>query len=280
MAGFTIFVSASLAYLPAYEIPLYPFAYWFESVYCLILVYIIVRHRMLDIETVLHKTLLWLSTSVLAFVPVAASVYFLHSALVGLQRFAFVAVVLVLVGASIWLYSLLQPRIDHLFQRKKHGYREALDRFMEVAITMNDREKLAQATRDTIGGTIYALRVRCFWASQNVFRESAGTSSPAPMDLTLGDGLVRHMIRHRELIERDLLAMLLFTDGVTEAVQGQRGAGDARRRPEMFGQGRLEGLLADMHRDSIQTVKARLVSALEAFCCNDDVTFLLVQRTC
>jgi serine phosphatase RsbU (regulator of sigma subunit) len=204
MAGFTIFVSASLAYLPAYEIPLYPFAYWFESVYCLTLVYIIVKHRMLDIETVVHKTLLWLVTSAATFVPLAIAVYFLHSLLTGLKPLAFVAAAIALLGASIGLYSLLQPRIDHLFQRKKYGYREALDRFMEVAITLNDRERLAKATRDTIGSTIYASRVRCFWAKENVFSEAEATSGQG-LTLTPAEGVIRHLIRTRELVERDLL---------------------------------------------------------------------------
>lgn len=212
MVGFTIFVSASIAYLPAYEVPIYPFSYWFESVYCLILVYIIVRHRMLDIETVIHKTLLWLSVSLATFVPVVTLVYFAYPLATELGRVPLVASTGGVIALSVALFATLQPRINHLFERRKLNYRRVVDEFLENAITLNDREKLAAATQKAIVETLYSGQVRCFWGSAREMRESAATSprpSGAPSSdtllLRLEPAVARHMTEHPEPVERDLL---------------------------------------------------------------------------
>ena len=88
--GFAIYVSATLAYLPAYEISIYPFSYWFETIYCLILVYIIIKHRMLDIETVVHKTLLWVTISTISLVPAALFLLFSYTFLIQMPQTLFI----------------------------------------------------------------------------------------------------------------------------------------------------------------------------------------------
>jgi len=212
MVGFTIFVSASFAYLPAYEVAIYPFSYWFESVYCLILVYIIVRHRMLDIETVIHKTLLWLSVSLATFVPVISLVYLAYPLATELDRGPLVASTGGVIALSVALFATLQPRINHWFERRKQNYRRVIDEFLENAITLNDREKLAAATQKAIVETLYSGQVRCFWGSAQGMVESAasapraGTAQREPLRLQLEPAVAEYMTEHPELVERDLLS--------------------------------------------------------------------------
>ncbi len=205
MVGFAIFVSASLAYLPAYKISVYPFAYWFESAYCVILVYIIARYRMLDIETVIHKTLLWLAVSVAMFVPVTIAIYFAYPALKHLNVYSFIGSVAALVAGSVAWYSVVQPRIDHAFQRAKYNYGTVVERFMESVVTLNDKDRLADITRETLRSSTYAENVRCFWAVDDRMQES-GTLSGEPMSLHLDPAVRAHLAAKGEIVERDLLA--------------------------------------------------------------------------
>jgi hypothetical protein len=131
--GFSIYVSATLAYLPAYKVPIYPFSYWFETIYCIILVYIIIKHKMLDIETVAHKTVLWLTISAVSLVPAAVLLYFLYPYLVTLTLWLFLVSVMALVTSVLILFAAVQPRIDSYFERKKYNYRAIVANYTDRA---------------------------------------------------------------------------------------------------------------------------------------------------
>ena len=62
-AGSSDFIAMS-----GYE--LYQFGYFFVDALAVIMAYTIVRHRLFDIETVAHKTLLWLTSSITIIVSI------------------------------------------------------------------------------------------------------------------------------------------------------------------------------------------------------------------
>ena len=211
--GFTIYVSATLAYLPAYEISVYPVAYWFGTIYCIILVYIIVKHRMLDIETVIHKTLLWMTTSAALLVPAALAVFFAYPYIVAMSHTVFFLTVMVLIILMVILYAVIQPKIDVLFQRKKYNYRSIINAFMDKAVTINDKTRLARITENTIRKSLYTEQVRCFFMHGNTLIEAGGTKAEDPERILLSDDLIAHIVQTNDLMEHDFI----ISDPVHEA---------------------------------------------------------------
>lgn len=204
-AGFAIHVSASLAYLPAYEISLYPFVYWFETIYCLILVYIIIKHRMLDIETVVHKTILWLTISAVSLIPAAVFVLALYYWLIQLSLVPFFLSIMGLVVSVLVFFAFVQPKIDAIFERKKYNYRIMLREFMDTVVTLHDKELLAHLTEKTLTKALNARSVGCFWKN----KDNEIVLSCAPENeckLVLDGSLVKHIVRTKDILEYDFVS--------------------------------------------------------------------------
>lgn len=61
-----LFILGPLAYLPAYEISLYPFLYFSGLIFTIILAYAILRYRLFSIRIILNNTLIYIITSISA----------------------------------------------------------------------------------------------------------------------------------------------------------------------------------------------------------------------
>ncbi len=72
-------------YIPDYGIEVYPFGFIPIIACYFTLAYAIIRYRAMDIDTVIHRTALWLITSSLIFVPIGGIVYLIHPWLAGLN---------------------------------------------------------------------------------------------------------------------------------------------------------------------------------------------------
>ncbi|MBI4358170.1 MAG: hypothetical protein HY584_02625, partial [Candidatus Omnitrophica bacterium] len=58
------------------SISLYPFGYITVLLWLLIVAYSIIRYKLMDIETVIHKTLMWAALSSLVFLPLGLAIYY------------------------------------------------------------------------------------------------------------------------------------------------------------------------------------------------------------
>lgn len=202
--GFTIYVSASLAYLPAYKIPIYPFAYWFETIYCFILVYIIIQHKMLDIETVAHKTLLWLTISAISLIPSILLLYVLYPYLAHMSLWQYLLSMVAVVAFVVLLYAVVQPRIDSAFERKKYNYRAIVSEFTDIAVTLHDKKKLAKITKDTLKKALNTKNVRGFWMTDGKLVEAVANGEE-PVEIAMDPALEHHLVATHDLLEYDFV---------------------------------------------------------------------------
>jgi serine phosphatase RsbU (regulator of sigma subunit) len=63
--------------------------------------------------------------------------------------------------------------------------------------------------------------------------------------------------------------MLLYTDGITEATN---------QKNEMYSEERLANLLKEHGQQSVEVIKNFILNSLNAYSCNDDVTFMIIQK--
>ena len=128
----------SIDYLPALGIEIYPFGYIFVFACISIIAYTIVRYRVMEIDTVIHRTILWVLTSGLILVPIGTLLYFIRPWFSGLNWMQLTLVISVLFYVYLYYYHRMQPRIDHLFRRRKYDYQTILGKVAEkISATIN-----------------------------------------------------------------------------------------------------------------------------------------------
>ncbi|MDD5067747.1 MAG: SpoIIE family protein phosphatase [bacterium] len=118
---------ASVDYVPMYlKISLYPFGDVFVVTSFSILAYAIIRYRALEIDTVVHRTFLWLVSILFLILPVGLAYGVFRARLfgTGLTGTAFL-ISLTLILFLVY-YNAFKPRIDHFFRRKKYDYQMVL----------------------------------------------------------------------------------------------------------------------------------------------------------
>lgn len=155
--AFLISLTASLDYLPkVIRLPLYPIGYISVLLWTLIVGFAIVRYRTLDIQTVIHKTMLWFFTSTILGAPLVIIYYFSHDWLLRLHPIAFIS----FVAMTFFLFALyvrhVQPHIDHLFQRRQADLNRELENFSDQLVHLIDLDGVSQHILATVNRLFYA----------------------------------------------------------------------------------------------------------------------------
>ncbi len=154
--------TASVDFLPKFfYFSLYPFGYISMLTYIILVGYSIVRYKTFDIETVIHKTAMWLLTFSFTFIPIVL-VYrlvfrFIDDSVILQIGFWMISFILI----TIYL-RIAQPRIDHLFQRRRANLEEIYHRFIEDLVHLKGLNQLIQRIEDTIADTLYPQRIDIF----------------------------------------------------------------------------------------------------------------------
>ncbi|MGD0335844.1 MAG: ATP-binding protein [Candidatus Omnitrophota bacterium] len=151
--------TASLDFVPKFlHYPLYPFGYISMLIYILIVAYSIVKYRTFDIETVIHKTTMWLLTFSLAIIPLFLIYRWAYPYIQGsslLETLFWLAGFLIL---ALYLREI-QPKIDHFFQRRQADLDEIARKFTEDLVHLKGLNQLIQRIESTIYDTLYPQHI-------------------------------------------------------------------------------------------------------------------------
>lgn len=156
--AFFIFNFASLDFLPNYGIKIYPFGYLPALFFTLIIAYSILRYRLMDINIVIKKTVVYsLSAGLLAsfFVVFVLAMTKYLSNLAGITSFT-ITVIAALIIALLFnpLRNRIQTIIDRIFYKKTYDYYATIQKVShELASTFNLR-KIYSFVGDTIFSTL------------------------------------------------------------------------------------------------------------------------------
>jgi serine phosphatase RsbU (regulator of sigma subunit) len=135
------YIGGAPNFLPAFNIeifPLMPFGTYAVPAYILIVTYAIIRYRFMGIDTVIHRTILWILTIFLLIVPVGIIYDILKEWLARLSPIWVVSIVSATLLIFLNYYHRFKPRVDHLFRRRKYDYQTILGKVAEkIATTIN-----------------------------------------------------------------------------------------------------------------------------------------------
>jgi len=149
------FSSGITNYLTWYRVGVPPLLNSLVPFYVAFIGYSIVKYRLMDITTVIHKTAMWAALSSLVILPMGGFFYFGHdwiSRLSSSQLSVLMAGVILLLIPYI---KLVQPRIDHLFQRRKHDLQKILQDFIHEIAALKGLNVLVDKLQATISAVLY-----------------------------------------------------------------------------------------------------------------------------
>ncbi|HNX69612.1 MAG TPA: ATP-binding protein [Candidatus Omnitrophota bacterium] len=160
--AFVVSFVGSVEYLPNYGIPVFPVAFFPMFLFTTIIGYCVIRYRLMDIETVIHKTFMWFVTTAVAMVPFGALVYWSQrlrdpgSAWSSTVYFLAVAIIF------YFYYRSIQPRLDQLFQRQRVNLLAVLDQFSKELVHLKNLRDLLQSFARMLRRRLYVRRLSVY----------------------------------------------------------------------------------------------------------------------
>lgn len=154
--AFVISFFSSLDYVPKLiYFALFPMGFLFVFTWIMIVAYAIIKYRAMDIETVIHKTIMWLVTLAVALLPFVAIIYFTHNYMRDMSQ-ASAAVFFSLFTILFYFYFVrVKPWLDKLFQRRLSNLREELQRFSNDLVFLTDLRNLLRRFVRLVRRSVY-----------------------------------------------------------------------------------------------------------------------------
>jgi signal transduction histidine kinase len=155
LIAFGIAYTASIDYLPNLGYNVYPFGYLPIFLFTVIIFYSIVKYKLWDISTVIHKTAMWAAISSLVLIPIGGLFYFGYSWIDSLSPVKLSFLIGALALLLIPYVRVIQPEIDHLFQRRKYDLQKILQDFIHEIVILKGLDDLVNKLQTTISSVLY-----------------------------------------------------------------------------------------------------------------------------
>jgi hypothetical protein len=152
------FLGGLTNFIPAYGIDIFPYGNFTIPLYCIIVTYAILRYRLMDINLVIKKTLVYsLSAGVLTsiFVVIVLSMTTYLSEFTGITSF-WITVVAALIIAFLFtpLKDKIQTFIDKLFYKTTYDYYATIQNASHHLASSFDKKEIYQYIVDTVFTTL------------------------------------------------------------------------------------------------------------------------------
>ncbi|MFH0985905.1 MAG: ATP-binding protein [Candidatus Omnitrophota bacterium] len=161
--GFLVSFMGSFDYVPKllyYSV--YPMGFLCVFFWILVVAYAIIRYKAMDIETVIHKTLMWLATMVAAVIPFGILVYWAQH-FRGPSSPWGCTLDSVMVAITFYFYfRSLKPRLDHLFQRQRKNLLAIMTQFSRELVLLKNLRDLLQSFARMCRRQLYVRRLSVF----------------------------------------------------------------------------------------------------------------------
>jgi signal transduction histidine kinase len=208
VAAFSVAFIGSIEYLPNYGMPLYLIAFIPVFTCITIVGYSIIRYRLMDIETVVHKTIAWLFTNAALVAPFVILFYFILPWYKGLNIFGGLIFSVVLLMFFLFFVKIFQPKIDHFFQRGQYDLEEISTKFTEDLVHLKGISQLVRRIEETIMQTLYPQRtaILIYNETKKNYRLSNADGAPAQgFAVDIDSGFADWLIKNNKIIQRDFI---------------------------------------------------------------------------
>ncbi len=133
----------------------YPLGFATTFFWIIVVAYAIIRYKAMDIETVIHKTLMWMATVSVALAPFIGFVFWTHEKARILSPVIAALVFSVFMLIFYFYLQLVLPRLDNLFQRRRSDLRSELEKFSKELVYLTDLRSLLQRFARLLRRSLY-----------------------------------------------------------------------------------------------------------------------------
>jgi signal transduction histidine kinase len=204
--GFVVLLSSGLTnLLPVYGIPFYPLGNLGNVFFAGTVTYAIVRHRFLDIELIITKTVASASALVLWLAPLwmlTAKVQYLIYGETDNRLLLFALVVFVLSGLAFpWLLRSSERVVRRLLWGQRYSAAQALSTFQETLVHVFDQKKILMDLREVLADALQTefVAVHLFQPAMGAYVDVYGVSAP----FVASDVLPSVLMKRTRLIVRE-----------------------------------------------------------------------------
>jgi len=149
----------SVDYLGGYGIAVYPFGYLAVSIFVSFMAYAIVRYRLKDMETIIHRIITYVLLSVaifLCYVLVFSLTKLILGGAIKIEEILATGFfILVFLSLLTPLKNKIQQWVDRLFYKDKYDYRKTLENFAKKLSLFLDSPNLLPAIISTIAEAMH-----------------------------------------------------------------------------------------------------------------------------
>ena len=211
--AFFIGYFGSVDYLPNYGIAVYPLGFLPVFLLFSIITYSIVRYRLMDIETIVHRIIIYTLLSSMVLLAYGGMIIliqvFLRREAVNIQE---IIVTSFFIVAFLFLISPLKDKTQHLvdriFYKDKYDYRKTLEKFAKKLSLFLDSPDLLHTITSTIAETIHIGKVSLMLfdkkSNRYVIRESQGLSG-SNISVDKDNSFVNFLQAYGNIVEKELL---------------------------------------------------------------------------
>ena len=189
-------------FLCKFGLPVYPIGYLPILVLFSILSYAIIRHNLMDIQTRIHKTLMWAGFSVLLLVPCIGVLIMLWPWLEKFPLWVVWLLGLILLGLTVLYFRAIHPVIDHLFQQGDYDPYEVSQKLPErfaVESVRRLKDEMAQILMETLSADLLALLI--LEEKGNRYLPTKTNKTDPDHYVTEDDPFIQWLSRHPGVIE-------------------------------------------------------------------------------
>ncbi|MCM8789706.1 MAG: SpoIIE family protein phosphatase [Candidatus Omnitrophica bacterium] len=270
---FTTF-GGSIEWLVTFDIPLH-IAWTAIPIFTGLAAYTIIRYRAFEIDTVIHRTLLWALTVLLLILPVSLIISLSIDLLIRVSLFWKVTSLTTLLLIFLGYYFRLKPHIDHFFRRRKYDYHTALSQLPSKIGAELELSSLSKSLFSELNSLLYIqnslLLVK--FPDKNLFEEVAslgydklkdkGIFKPKPAMLKFDSSLIKQFQQTKQPLEKDLISIDPQYANIKTEAEGFFKDNSLELLIPIYLKDELKGLLGLGKKETLQTYTHKDIHLLE-----------------
>jgi len=171
--------------------------------------YNIVTLKAMDIEQLISKSIVWLTTFLVLLLPIGIFTYILMNNSQSFTLFSGTALMLLCVFIILFYLKYIQPKIDEKFQKKVHDYNKIVSLFNHQLTKLKSLDDLIDSITSIIKDAIYSSNVNVLLMTDNhmeyrIFEKNIlGNTN----NIILKQNQIDLIIQNEDIIEREQLKL-------------------------------------------------------------------------
>ncbi len=174
----------------------------FMFVPMLILSYGVLKHRLMEIRSILHITLMWAVVSSLIIIPNAIAYYFIRPYWAMFSDIALLLILAAWFAVNFIYFRTIQPAIDQLFNRRKYNLRRIEAEFIESISYLRSLGDLIKEYSELLTRTMTVKKAEVLFRSegQGIYRDIEGQVLEVPQELAEWFIGANHLVERGQIV--------------------------------------------------------------------------------